>query len=60
MLWIWGVNMLKCVMCGKIVVSNNNPICYTVCSSCDTSELTQHQKAVIWSTSHINEGNEVL
>ena len=39
--------MLICIMCNKIIVMNNNPVHYGVCSSCDTTKLTEQQKEMI-------------
>ncbi|GAH31368.1 unnamed protein product, partial [marine sediment metagenome] len=36
--------MLECVMCGKIIVQNDNPKHFAVCSSCNINDLTEEQK----------------
>ena len=39
--------MLECILCGKIIVQNDNPKHYSVCSSCNVNDLTNKQKKFI-------------
>ncbi len=39
--------MLECILCGKIIVQNDNPKHYSVCSECDVRDLTEEQKKFI-------------
>lgn len=39
--------MLECVLCGKIIIFNDNPLHYGVCSSCSIKDLTEEQKKII-------------
>ncbi|MBA7479640.1 hypothetical protein ES707_15075 [subsurface metagenome] len=39
--------MLECILCGKIIVQNDNPKHYSVCSKCDVNDLTDKQKKFI-------------
>lgn len=39
--------MLECILCGKIIVQNDNPKHYSICSECDVRDLTQKQQKTI-------------
>ena len=39
--------MLECILYGKIIVQNDNPKHYSVCSKCDINDLTDKQKKFI-------------
>lgn len=39
--------MLECIICGKIIIMNNKPLRYGVCSSCNVMDLTKEQKKII-------------
>ena len=39
--------MLECILCGKIIVQNDNSKHYSVCSKCDVNDLTEEQKKFI-------------
>ncbi|MBA7588090.1 hypothetical protein ES708_30138 [subsurface metagenome] len=39
--------MLECILCGKIIVQNDNPKHYSVCSSCNVNDLSNKQKKFI-------------
>ncbi|KKN76343.1 hypothetical protein LCGC14_0371950 [marine sediment metagenome] len=39
--------MLVCILCGRTVIMNNNPMRYSVCTHCDVSNLTEEQRKII-------------
>lgn len=39
--------MLECILCGKIIIQNENPLRYAVCSSYNAQDLTEKQKEII-------------
>lgn len=39
--------MLQCILCGKIIIQNDKPLHYAVCSKCDVMDLTDKQKQTI-------------
>jgi len=42
--------MLECILYGKIIVQNDNPKHYSVCSKCDINDLTDKQKKWVTKT----------
>jgi len=39
--------MLECILCGKVIIQNDNPKHFAVCSSCNVMDLTENQKQTI-------------
>lgn len=39
--------MLECILCGKVIILNDNPKHFAVCSSCNVNDLTDKQKKFI-------------
>ena len=39
--------MLECILCGKIIIQNDKPFHYAVCTNCNVKDLNDRQKKVI-------------